>query len=135
MLFSKVTYNELNARQQESYNFHKLSAVLADYGFTSIRLSDDWESADLIAVHIDGTTSLKIQLKGRLSFAKKYLGKQLYIAFPNKGTWYLYPHDEVQKAVFSAKSYGSSRSWKVGGGYSVGRLGGELQQLLAPYRL
>jgi len=135
MEFEKVQYALLNARQQETYNFHKVAAILADYGYTSIRLSDDWHGADFIAVHIDGSTTLRVQLKGRLSFSKKYTGKGLYVAFPHRGEWYLYPHDEVQKIIFAEKSFGSSQSWKVGGGYSVGALGPLLMQLLEPYRI
>jgi hypothetical protein len=54
--FQRVRYSSLNARQQEAFNFQKVSAVLADYGFLTIRLSNDWRGADFIAQHIDGTT-------------------------------------------------------------------------------
>jgi hypothetical protein len=74
--FTPVDYKALNARQQENYNYFKLSAVLAEYGFSTMRLSDDWQGADLIAQHIDGETFLKVQLKGRLTFNKKYLKKK-----------------------------------------------------------
>lgn len=97
MELSKISYVALNPRQQEVYNFHKVAAILADYGFTSIRLSDDWQGADFIAVHIDGVTTLRVQLKGRLTFAKKYLGKGLYIAFRYQEDWYLYPHVKCSK--------------------------------------
>jgi len=36
---------------------------------------------------------VKIQLKGRLTIDRKYLKKQLYIAFSDNGNWYCYPHD------------------------------------------
>lgn len=135
MMLTRIRYEDLNSRQRESYNFHKVAAVLSDYGYTSIRLSDDWEGADFIAVHIDGQTSLRVQLKGRLTFAKKYLGKGLFIAFPNKSDWYLYPHDEVQEEVFALKPYGTTRSWRESGGYSVGGLGKRMREILEPYRL
>lgn len=67
----EISYDDLNSRQRENYNFHKVSAILADYGFTSIRLSDDWQGADFIAQHIDGQTFIKAQLKGRMSIDKK----------------------------------------------------------------
>ena len=91
----KISYDELNSKQKENYNFHKIAAVLAEYGYTSIRLTDDWQGADFIAQHIDGETFLKVQLKGRMSIAKKYIGKNLHIGFPYEGSWYLFPHDEV----------------------------------------
>jgi len=70
-MFKRITYNELNPRQKENYNFQKVSGVLADYGYVTIRLSDDWQGADFIAQHIDGERFLKIQLKGCLTFDKK----------------------------------------------------------------
>ena len=71
MKFNKVNYNELNAKQKENYNFHKVAAALAEYGYNSMRLNDDWQGADFIAVK--GDEMLKIQLKGRFTVDKKYL--------------------------------------------------------------
>ena len=42
MQLTKIVYAELNARQKENYNFAHVSGVLADYGFTTMRLTDDW---------------------------------------------------------------------------------------------
>ena len=33
--FKRINYNKLTAKQQESYNFQKVSAVLADIGYTT----------------------------------------------------------------------------------------------------
>ena len=73
MNFKKIIYSKLNSRQKENYNYQKVSSVLADYGFQTIKLSDDWKGADFLAQHTDGKTSLKIQLKSRLTLDKKYL--------------------------------------------------------------
>lgn len=77
MKLERIDYSRLNSRQKENFNFQKVSAVLADYGFVTLRLSDDWQSADFIAQHIDGVTFLRVQLKGRLTFERKYQGKGL----------------------------------------------------------
>jgi hypothetical protein len=69
--FEQVVYKKLNARQQEAFNFQKVSAVLADYGFSTIRLTSDWHGADFTAQHFNGMTFLKVQLKGRCCFYKK----------------------------------------------------------------
>jgi len=90
-----ISYSKLNARQKETYNFQKVSAVLADYGYRTIRLSEDWESADFIAYHNDGKKFLKIQLKTRLVLDTKYRSKDIYICFPLGLDWFLYPHDEA----------------------------------------
>ena len=49
-----VSYSDLNSKQQENYNFQKISGILADYGFMTLRLNDDWQGADFIAQHVDG---------------------------------------------------------------------------------
>ncbi|WP_139167037.1 hypothetical protein [Chromobacterium sphagni] len=93
--WQRVEYRQLNARQQENYNFQKLAAVLADYGFNCLRLTDDWQGADFIACHVDGRTVLKVQLKGRMAFDRKYCGKSIHIAFRDQERFYLYPHDQL----------------------------------------
>lgn len=128
-----VKYDELNARQQESYNYHKVSAILADYGFTTIRLSDDWQNADFIAQHIDGEQFIKIQQKGRVTFSKKYLGKDLWIAFSSEGQWYLYPHDHVLGQI-EHKIKGTS-SWDEHGAYSWPGITQDLKFHLEAYKI
>jgi hypothetical protein len=86
MRWKPIKYSGLKARQKENFNFQKLSAVLADYGYAAIRLSDDWAGADFIAVHVRSEEPvLRIQLKSRLTFEKQYCGKDLCIAFPDRG--------------------------------------------------
>ena len=109
MKFEKIDYRRLNARQKENFNFQKVSAVLADFGFVTLRLSDDWESADFIAVHLSGRI-IRVQLKSRLAFYKKYHGKDLYIAFAEDGNWYLYPHDHLLGLPIRAKKIGHTSS-------------------------
>ena len=70
--FEKIDYNCLNAKQKENFNFQKVAAAFADYGFNCIQLTDDWNGADFLANHVDGITLLRVQLKGRLTFATKY---------------------------------------------------------------
>jgi hypothetical protein len=132
MKFEKVKYEDLNAKAKERYNFQKVSAKLADYGFTTIWLSNDWQGADFIAVHADGVTDLKIQLKGRLSFDRRYRGKNIYVCFINEGTTYLYPHDEVLDKV---ESKISDRGWIERGAWTAGTFTNEFRQLLEPYLL
>ena len=61
--FERISYSDLKSKQQENYNYHKVSSQLADFGFSTIRLTDDWQGADFIAQHIDGSTFLKVQIK------------------------------------------------------------------------
>jgi hypothetical protein len=134
MILREISYKQLNARQKENFNFQKVSAVLADYGFATLRLSDDWHGADFIAVHIGGQV-LRVQLKSRLGFYKKYRGKDLYVAFGVGEAWYLYPHDELLAKILKATTISSTVSWCQHGGYTFPRLPKSLLTLLEPYRL
>ncbi|MGC6533964.1 MAG: hypothetical protein ACON4V_00265, partial [Parvibaculales bacterium] len=98
--FERVEYADLNARQKENYNSHKIAASLADYGFNLIRLTDDWQGADAIADHRDGKTFVRVQIKSRCTLSQKYKGKDIWIAFiyRNKDEtpeFFLYPHDKL----------------------------------------
>jgi hypothetical protein len=135
LTFERYPYQKLNSRQQEAYNFQKVSAVLADYGFVTIRLTSDWRGADFIAQHVDGITFLKVQLKGRPSFDKKYRDRDLQICFPNAGSWYLYPHDAVLTEILAAGLLERTDSWDSRGTYHFPKLTGRLKTLLEPYRL
>ena len=120
VVYRKIEYDNLNPRQQESYNFQKISAILADYGYITIRLSSDWESADFIAQHCDGTF-LKVQLKARLTVAKKYCNKDLYICFPHNGIWYLVLHDELLKEVKNNHDLNTNQLWATKGEVDYGK--------------
>lgn len=135
LALQRVLYQNLNGRQQEAYNFQKISGVLADYGFVTIRLSSDWRGADFIAQHLDGATFLKVQLKGRPSFDKEYCGRDLYICFRNADEWFLYPHDEVLKQVLDAGLLAGTKSWEANGSYHFPKLTRRLKTLLEPHRL
>ena len=132
--FEKISYDSLNARQQESYNFQKLSGVLAGYGFVTIRLSDDWNGADFLAQHINGST-LRVQLKGRLTFASTYVGKDLWVAFRVGEHWFLFPHDQVLEQALAITNIRNTESWAVRGKYSFPTVPITLQESLAEFRL
>ena len=106
-----ITYKDLNARQKEAFNFQKVAALLANYGFNCIKLADDWQGADFLAYHNDGEQTLKVQLKGRLTIDKKYKGKQIYMAFPMSETWYLVPHDKLVQLVEEHTNWMETKSW------------------------
>ncbi len=91
----KIDPRRLNARQKENYYFQKISGLLADYGFTTIRLSDDWKGADFLAQYMDGKTLLRVQQKSRLGIYKKYQEKNLLLCFLDGPDCYLYSHDEA----------------------------------------
>ena len=71
-MFQRIQYEQLNSRQKENFNFQKVAAELADYGFNCMWLNDDWQGADFIACHIDGNNFIKVQLKGRLTIDQRF---------------------------------------------------------------
>jgi hypothetical protein len=130
-MFARIPYTTLNSRQKENYNFQMVAARLADYGFNSIRLTDDWQGADFIAVHIDGETFLKIQLKGRLVIDRKYVGKGIHIAFLYGDELYLYDHDRFVQHLESNSLIGADsvtwhekgfRSWPIPPSWAINYL-------------
>lgn len=133
--FERVNYDDLNSRQKENYSYQKVAGVLADYGFVTMRLSDDWHGADFIAQHIDGQTLLRVQLKSRMCIDKKYIGKDLYICFAEKEAWYFVPHDEFVTWALENTKIGTTHSWKAKGGYSVPYLPKQIKKHLERYKI
>ena len=117
MNFKKIIYTELNSKQKENYNFHKVASALADYGYNSMRLNDDWQGADFIAVK--GDDMLKIQLKGRFTIDKKYIGKDIFISFLEEDKVKIYNHDDALKLI--PENVKISKSWSEVGSYSWGK--------------
>lgn len=133
-----IRYDDLNAKQKEIYNFQKIAAALADYGFNCIKLQDDWLGADFLAYHKDGSQTLRVQLKGRVTIDKKYLERDLYITFPFQEyggrVWYLVPHDELVEHIGEHTNWLNTPSWKRGA-YSSTSLNPQLREALEPYKL
>lgn len=117
-MFYRIEYKNLNSRQKENFNFQKVAAELADYGFNCMWLNDDWQGADFIACHIDGNAFIKVQLKGRLTIDQKYNDKEIYVAFNQDEQWYIYPHDQLQTELLAMGLVSGSKSWDENGGYS-----------------
>ncbi len=75
----------------------------------------------------------KVQLKGRWIIDKKYIGRDIWIAFPIKGEWYLMPHDRmVEHAVVEGIT--KTKSWMEGGAYSKPRPSEATIAQCAPYK-
>ncbi len=135
-MFRPVAYESLNSRQKENYNFQKVAARLADYGYNCLRLTDDWQGADFMACHVDGETILKVQLKGRLTIDKKYLGKSIHIAFFHGQDCYIYDHDAfVDHLVKNGLIGANSVTWHQAGGRSWPSPPSWAIKLLSEYRI
>ena len=135
-MFERIAYENLNARQKENFNFQKVAARLADYGYNCLRLSDDWHGADFIACHIDGVTFLKVQLKGRLTIDKKYIGRDIHIAFLHGDDCFIYPHDKIlDELIDHGRMRVESKRWSDEGNRSWPKPPSWAIEMLAEYRV
>lgn len=114
---TKISYNDLNSKEKENYNYHKVASALAEYGYDSMRLNNDWEGADFISVK--GDNMIKVQLKGRFTLSKKYINKDLYIVFIEENKVKIYSHDEAIN--IATENIINSSSWQEHGAYSFNK--------------
>lgn len=75
----------------------------------------------------------KVQLKSRWSVDKKYLGRDLWVAFPIDHEWHLAPHDEMVRMAPASK-FLETNSWKSGGLYYVPKPSKALVAACLPFR-
>lgn len=115
VLGTHVDYMKLNSKQQEIFNFQKVAARLADYGYACIKLSDDWKGADFLADHFSAERTLRVQLKSCLTIDKKYIDRNIHMTFPIHGTWYLIQHEELVELVMQNTNVANTKSWKEKG--------------------
>jgi hypothetical protein len=75
----------------------------------------------------------KVQLKSRWTIDRKYINRDIWVAFPIAGDWYLIPHDTM---VADGKADGVTltASWLEKGAYSRPRLSAAAISQCAPYR-
>lgn len=134
--FRKIEYEmDLNSCQQEAYNFQKISGVLADFGFITIPLSNDWNGADFLAQDLSGKKFFKVQLKSRLTFDTKYKQQDVYVCFKDRksGCWYMYDHDELLKKISPDGRIERTQTWIQGKPYHFPTLSPNMTELLKPY--
>ncbi len=76
---------------------------------------------DFILYNEDTGDTKLVQLKGRWNIDKKYIGRNMWIAFHARGRWYLTPHDQMLEHAH-AYGYTQTKSWIEGGAYSSPKL-------------
>ena len=110
-----------------------LSTRLLEQGFNVFLPVFD-EGIDLIA-HREGDDALRlIQQKSRWGIFHKYMGRNLWLAFPDRDDWYLVPHDDMT-AWPEVTGYMDTASWRERGQYHIARMPGALAQRCAPWKL
>ena len=70
---------------------------------------------DLILYRESDRELRKVQFESRWTIDKKYIGRDIWIAFPMAGDWFLMPHDEMAATADAATQ---TSSWIESGLYS-----------------
>ena len=92
-LGKRVKYENLSGKEKESYNTAKLRSLMSEWGYLeAFAVNGDKHGADLLFYRASDGNILKVQLKGRATLNKAYVGKGIFIAFQHKktGDWYVY---------------------------------------------
>jgi hypothetical protein len=76
---------------------------------------------------------LKVQLKARWTIERKYIGRDIWIAFPVGEDWYLMPHDQMLAAA-ETDGVTKTASWVENDAYSRRRLSAAVLAQCASYR-
>lgn len=117
--FRKLRFYIQNKTEFEEFDLFNLTEewfrmLWLCLSFNSMRLNDDWQGADFLA--IKGDEMIKIQLKSRFTVDLKYLKKDLYIAFIENKVAKIYNHDKAVKIL--PEKTKETASWKESGSYS-----------------
>ncbi len=92
------------------------------------------EGIDLIA-HRESDDNFKlVQQKSRWTIARKYVGRNIWIAFRDCGEWFLAPHDELV-GFGDAAGYTVTSSWTDKGIYHRATMARDLREQCKKYRL
>lgn len=113
----KTEYLKFDDRSKEAFNTAQLGAVLArGQEFLSL-LRFDFNGADALAYSPATHTTRAIQIKGRATIDAKYLGKNIWIAFPHwisdgQQDWYVIPHDTLVE-LWAVKRFPTQSPWST----------------------
>jgi hypothetical protein len=116
---------------REVINRNALVTVALDQGYNAFLPVYDG-GVDFILYREEDGDVRKVQLKGRWYIDRKYIGRDIWIAFPSRERWYVAPHDELVRMGEQA-GFTSSKSWIEGGAYSCPTLSRDFKARLEPY--
>lgn len=131
--FQKVRFADLSDRLKRNFNYQKVSAVLADYGFATFWISED--GADFLAIHKDGgvRSVRKVLIKEWITIADECRGKDIWIAAPHARGWFIYPHDAMLELIEAVEPFKCAASWQTDKLHSWQSPSNALLDTLAPY--
>ncbi|MCU1253676.1 MAG: hypothetical protein JWQ49_6705 [Edaphobacter sp.] len=124
--------NRNRSQVREVINRNMVVSLALEQDFNAfLPVYDD--GVDFILYRESDNELRKVQLKSRWTIDKKYIGRNIWVAFPIAGDWYLMPHDEMF-AAGEADGVTLTSSWIDNGAYSRPRLSAAGISQCAPYR-
>ena len=123
--------NRYCSQVQEAINRNTVVSLALAQGFNAFLPAYDGGVDFILYRESDGLLR-KVQLKSRWTINRKYEGRDIWIAFPIAGDWYLMPHDEM--VTKAERGVVESLSWTKEGGYSRPKLSAAAIAQCAPYR-
>jgi hypothetical protein len=117
---------------REVINRNTVVSLALEQGFNAFLPVYDG-GIDFILYHESDLKVRKVQLKARWTIDRKYVGRDIWIAFPVAGDWYLMPHDEMLR---DAESEGVTKTnaWMKDGLYSRPRMSVAALKKCSKYR-
>ena len=124
--------NRYSAQVREVINRNTVVSLALEQGFNAFLPVYDGGIDFILYRESDGATR-NVQLKARWTIERKYVGRNIWIAFPHENDWYLMQHDEMLK-VAEAEGVTQTASWLQGSAYSRPRLSKTQLVQCEPYR-
>lgn len=128
---STIHMSRYRTQIREVINRNALVSVALAKGYNAFLPVYDGGVDFILYRESDGEV-LKVQLKGRWMIDKKYIGRDIWIAFHLSGRWYIAPHDTMvsigDKAGFTA-----TKSWIDAGAYSCPKLSKDMIEAMTAY--
>ncbi|TFL18152.1 hypothetical protein [Jannaschia formosa] len=120
------------SRVVEYANRNRLSELLLQDVFgVFVPLIDS--GIDMIAYREDTREIRLIQQKSRWTVDRKYLGRNIWIAFPDGEDWFLVPHDHLLRTAHEGLV--DTQSWTETGVYSRASITAAQRSALAGYKI
>ncbi len=103
------------SRNENVARINEFSRLAAQAGFT-IQVASTDSGVELLLAHAGDTAPRRVQLKGRWTIDRRNLDRDVWVAFPDAGKWYLIPHS-VMVSFAKREGVTETASWIENGLY------------------
>jgi hypothetical protein len=135
MRFERIDLGQLSVSEIRKYNYNKVTAALADYGFATELAPEGQVLWDFVATQLSSGKQIKVLIRPQMTLEKKFLGKDIYICFLEGSNWYIYPHDQHYEHVRITSNLMDTTSWKKEGTFTVSKLSAQNKLAIARFKI